>query len=187
MNGNTISPLDGRYNYLLNYYNENFSEKAFVRNRVIFEIDYFIFLLKLNEKPFNDNNSLIKFIKDLKVEILQNFNETFEKIKNIENKIKHDVKSIEYFLAENLENNGFKEYINLLHFGLTSQDVNTFSYTLSIKNWYFQVFINLLQTSIIDKLGKKIEKWVYKIAEIIIPDNRVEDGILNFFRNKAKI
>ena len=159
MNGNTISPLDGRYNYLLNYYNENFSEKAFLRNRVIFEIDYFIFLLKLNEKPFNDNNSLIKFIKDLKVEILQNFNETFEKIKNIENKIKHDVKSIEYFLAENLENNGFKEYINLLHFGLTSQDVNTFSYTLSIKNWYFQVFINLLQTSIIDKLGKKIENW----------------------------
>ena len=159
MNENAISPLDGRYNHLLEYYNDNFSEKAFVRNRIIFEIDYFIFLLKLNEEPFVFNKSLKSFMTDLKINIIENFDNTFTKIKAIENKIKHDVKSIEYFLAEQLENAGYKQYVNLLHFGLTSQDVNTFSYSISMKNWYFQVFSNLFQTSITDKLTEKIKKW----------------------------
>ena len=159
MNVNSISPLDGRYNYLLSYYNNNFSEVAFVRSRVIFEIDYFIFLLELNEEPFIFNESLKNLMIDIKNSVLSNFEPYFHEIKTIENEIKHDVKSIEYFLANNLEKAGYKEYVNLLHFGLTSQDVNTFFYSNSINNWYHQVFSNLFQTSITDKLSEKIEKW----------------------------
>lgn len=155
---NTISPLDGRYNYLLNYYNNKFSEVAFVKSRVIFEIDYFNFLLKLNEYPFVFNDSLKKFMSELKNKVLDNFDNYFDKIKLIENKIKHDVKSIEYFLAEELENAGYGEYINLLHFGLTSQDVNTFFYSISIKNWYYDIFISLYDT-ICNGLTEKIDLW----------------------------
>jgi adenylosuccinate lyase len=155
---NTISPLDGRYNYLLKYYNNKFSEVAFVKSRVIFEIDYFNFLLKLNEYPFVFNDSLKTFMSELKNKVLNNFDNYFDKIKIIENKIKHDVKSIEYFLAEELENAGYGEYINLLHFGLTSQDVNTFFYSISIKNWYYDIFISLYDT-ICDSLTEKIDLW----------------------------
>ena len=52
---------------------------------------------------------------ELKNKVLDNFHNYFYKIKIIENEIKHDVKSIEYFLAEELENAGFKKYINLFY------------------------------------------------------------------------
>ena len=64
-------------------------------------------------------------------------------IKNIENKIYHDVKSIEYFLAQQLKKEGFEKYINLLHFGLTSQDTNTIAYSKSLVDFNTNIFHDL--------------------------------------------
>ena len=69
-------------------------------------------------------------------------NHIFE-IKKIEGVIWHDVKSIEYFLANQLRDNGFNEYINLLHFGLTSQDTNTIAYSISLLRFNEDLFIPL--------------------------------------------
>ena len=143
MNLNFISPVDGRYNKYLKYYNENFSELAFIKNRLLFEIDYFLFLLSFDEKPFYNNEKLKKFIKNVKEELVVNLYDNCIEIKKKENIIHHDVKSIEYFLADKLKEKGFGEYVNLLHFGLTSQDVNTIAYSISIKNWYYNKFFSL--------------------------------------------
>uniref|UniRef100_A0A6C0KJF0 Fumarate lyase N-terminal domain-containing protein n=1 Tax=viral metagenome TaxID=1070528 RepID=A0A6C0KJF0_9ZZZZ len=135
-----ISPIDGRYNQYTNYYKDHFSEFAFIKNRLIFEIDYFIFLLKLNYSQFPLDTELVTYMFSLKSSIKK---EDIVSIKLIENKIHHDVKSIEYFLADYLKKSNYHQYVNLLHFGLTSQDVNTFAYSYSLKHWYENIFKDL--------------------------------------------
>ncbi len=163
MNINSISPMDGRYNKYLKYYNDNFSELAFIKNRVLFEIDYFLFLISMNESPFYNNEKLNKYIKNVKEEFIVNLYDNCIEIKEKENIIHHDVKSIEYFLADKLKKGGFNGYVNLLHFGLTSQDVNTIAYSISIKNWYYNKFF-LLYDKVTSMLKNKINKW----EEIVI-------------------
>ena len=123
-----ISPIDGRYYNLTAELNILFSEYAFIKQRTIVEIKYFMFLLSIiNTKEFPYNEKLMNFMTNLSDSI--STNHIFE-IKKIEAVIWHDVKSIEYFLANQLKENGFNEYINLLHFGLTSQDTNTMAYSI---------------------------------------------------------
>ena len=47
------------------------------------------------------------------------------KVKNTEKITNHDVKAIEYFVKEKLEAIGLKDYQEFVHFGLTSEDVNS--------------------------------------------------------------
>ena len=44
----SISPIDGRYKSYTYGLNNLFSEYAFIRQRIIIEIKYFIFILKLD-------------------------------------------------------------------------------------------------------------------------------------------
>lgn len=155
-----ISPIDGRYNQYTHYYNHHFSEFAFIKHRLIFEIDYFIFLLKSNYLQFPFNNKLLSYMLHLKYSIKD---EHIESIKNIENDIHHDVKSIEYFLADYLKSLEYDKYVNLLHFGLTSQDVNTFAYSYSLKQWYDNIFKDLYN-DFITTLKNKSNQW----SDIII-------------------
>ena len=151
-----ISPIDGRYYNLTEELNILFSEYAFIKQRTIVEIKYFLFLLNIiNTKEFPYNEKLMNFMTNLSDSI--STNHIFE-IKKIEAVIWHDVKSIEYFLANQLKENGFNEYINLLHFGLTSQDTNTMAYSISLlcfnKDLFIPRFLELLEN-----IRKKINEW----------------------------
>ena len=79
-------------------------------------------------------------------------------IKDIEKNIHHDVKSIEYFLTTQLQKGGFDKYINLLHFGLTSQDVNTIAYSISLHKFKNDILSPLFET-LLPLLQKKINDW----------------------------
>ena len=149
-----ISPIDGRYNKKTNSLNTLFSEYAFFKQRVIIEIKYFIFLLKLDTENFKYDKELEDYMNEIGQNIKQN--DIFE-IKEIEKRIHHDVKSIEYFLAKKLLKK-YHKYINLLHFGLTSQDVNTMAYSLSLKNFNEQIFYKHFNW-LLDLLQHKIKIW----------------------------
>ena len=150
-----ISPIDGRYNNLTKGLSFLFSEYAFIKERLVIEIEYFIFLLELNTPQFPNNDKLKNFM----IHLSQNINiEHIQAIKDIERKIHHDVKSIEYFLTKELRKQGFNEYINLLHFGLTSQDVNTMAYSVSLVHFKLNVFEPLFIT-LLTKLQNKINDW----------------------------
>ena len=60
-----ISPIDGRYNKLTTELNFLFTEYSFIKQRVIIEIRYFLFLLKLNTTPFPNNDKLKDFMINL--------------------------------------------------------------------------------------------------------------------------
>ena len=65
-----ISPIDGRYNNLTNELSFLFSEFSFIKQRVIIEIHYFLFLLKLNTPEFPSDEN----VKDFMENLLENIN-----------------------------------------------------------------------------------------------------------------
>ena len=150
-----ISPIDGRYNNLTKELNFIFSEYAFIKKRVVIEIEYFLFLLKLSTPEFPNNNNVKYFMENLLRNITSHH---ITSIKEIEKKIHHDVKSIEYFLTKQLQKAGFNKYVNLLHFGLTSQDINTMAYSISLLEFKNDIF-NPLFIKLLRNLQNKITDW----------------------------
>ena len=153
MNIFNISPLDGRYYEKTKELQEIFSEYGLQKYRVEIEIKYFIFFLenifKLNMTEKNKlllNNLYIHFSKE----------DAF-KIKEIESTTNHDVKSIEYFIKLILSETDFDVYKEYVHFGLTSQDINSVSYVLQIKYYVEKIFIPEV-TKLINVLNNTIEK-----------------------------
>ncbi len=132
-NLNISAPTDGRYSNLCSEINNIFSEHNLIKTRVKIEIEWFIFLSKLN-----GIKSLPKFssnqIKKLR-SIYVGFTEKDSiKVKGIEEITKHDVKAVEYFIKEKIKNNRlantYKEHI---HICCTSEDINNVAYALMLK------------------------------------------------------
>ena len=151
----SISPIDGRYRKYTKCLQGYFSEFALFKYRLTFEIEYLLYLkkIKLPElENFPEDNSFLR-------NIYKNFsNMCCTKIKNIEKNINHDVKSVEYFLAEQLQYMGLSKYTSFIHYGLTSQDINNNSITLSIKNCMDDIIIPLINNILVD-LSNKSSVW----------------------------
>ncbi len=126
-----ISPIDGRYHDKTKVLSDYFSEYALIRYRVFVEIQYFIALCHYGLPQ------LAKFELD-KTDALNDIFEHFslqdaEQIKAIERITNHDVKAVEYFLKERMEQLGLGAFKEFVHFGLTSQDINNTAIPLLIK------------------------------------------------------
>jgi adenylosuccinate lyase len=137
-----ISPLDGRYRNHTSHLAEYYSEYALIKYRVKVEIEYFLYLA---EKKF------FKLDKKLKQTLLNthlNFTEADAQwIKDTEKTTNHDVKAVEYFLKQVLENNNATHLKEWIHFGLTSQDINNTAIPLAwkdaVEHDYLPQLINL--------------------------------------------
>lgn len=124
-----LSPVDGRYGEQLGELSHFFSEHGLNKYRISVELKYLIFILKkvLKKKITRDREEQL-------LKIATNFDlDQAERLKQIEDVTRHDVKAIEYYLGEKLtENNfGFQEY---LHIGLTSEDTNSLAYGWALKD-----------------------------------------------------
>lgn len=89
-----ISPIDGRYKNKVKDLENYFSEYALIKYRVFIELSWLKFIVKENiidEKLSNDEINKIDKINEF-------FNvEEANKVKEIESKVKHDVKAVEYY------------------------------------------------------------------------------------------
>ena len=159
-----ISPVDGRYRGKTESLAEYFSEFALIRYRVRVEIEYFIALCELPLPQLKDfDNALFPQLRG----IYQNFTEVdAQRVKDIEKVTNHDVKAVEYFIKEKLdemEKNGlgegyFEQSREFIHFGLTSQDINNTSVPLSVKEALNEVFIPQVE-ELIAQLQQYAEEW----------------------------
>ena len=153
---NAISPIDGRYSSKTAELNDFFSEKALIKYRLIVEIEYFISLCEF-EIPQLKKFKVKKF-KKLR-EIYLNFSDKDAlEVKEIEKTTNHDVKAVEYFLKKRFKNLKLNEFVEFIHFGLTSQDINNTAIPLSLKEMYEQVYIIELD-KILDVLNDISVKW----------------------------
>ena len=151
-----ISPVDGRYRKSTNELAPYFSEFGLIKYRVQIEIDYFI-LLSQQGLPQLPKLFTIQ-IENLKA-IYQNFSfADAEIIKETEKTTNHDVKAVEYFVKEKLKAQGLEAYLEFVHFGLTSQDINNTSIPLSIKQATIDVVLpNLHQVT--NRLVTLAQDW----------------------------
>ena len=153
---NNISPLDSRYANKISSFRENFSESALIKIRFEIEIEWILFLCNKLSKTFKplSKNSIEKII---------NFKNKFDnksvlRIKKIEATTNHDVKAVEYFIRDYFKKDKvLSSYIHLIHFGLTSEDINSLSYAVMIKNG-ISLYIDEITT--INKILKSYsKKW----------------------------
>lgn len=143
-----ISPLDGRYKKYIEPVNKYFSEETFIITRIFIEEKYFEFLIKL----INELSS----VKYKSVITENNINTIIKRVKEIELITNHDVKAIEYFLIEYCKTSQLVKYTPFIHFGLTSEDVNSVARSFIIKKFIIREYIPVVKklNDIIYNLGK---------------------------------
>jgi len=151
-----ISPIDGRYRNKVTELAAYFSEWALIRYRIRIEVEYFIALaeLPLPQLAGFDKNLYPKLRK-----LYLDFNETDAlRVKEIEKITNHDVKAVEYFIKEQLADLHIEQYLEFIHFGLTSQDVNNTAIPLSLKDFNEAVLFPRLE-GLIQTLAGLADDW----------------------------
>lgn len=151
-----VSPIDGRYKEMTNEVRKYFSEYHLIKNRVIVEIEWL-------KKLFSILNIEIEK-KELEVldEIIEKFNlKEAQRVKEIEQVTKHDVKAVEYYIDEKLKEKNLKKYNHLVHFACTSEDINNIAYGIMEKELINDVFIPN-----VDKLEKILGEKAKEYANI---------------------
>jgi adenylosuccinate lyase len=139
-----ISPIDGRYRHQVQHLDDYFSEYALIRYRVLVEVEYFHFLAK------NRIFTLPAPARKHLLGVLEHFGlEDALWIKQKEKITNHDVKAVEYFLKEKLNelSADTKDIQEWIHFGLTSQDINNTAIPLlwkhAVEFEYLPALLNL--------------------------------------------
>jgi len=149
-----ISPLDGRYHKYTQPLSKYFSEFALFRYRTRIEIEYFIQLHSITQ-----HDPLDKTICSKLRQIYQNFSlENYETIKTYEKTTNHDVKAVEYFLRDEFKHLGLNNKTHLIHFALTSQDINNTAVPLSVYEYINMLFLPKIQ-QVYQSLESLAEKW----------------------------
>ena len=152
-----ISPIDGRYRNKTHLLAQYFSEWALIKYRIRVEIEYFISLCQLplpQLATFDTEN----------FELLRNIYRNFSEqdalhVKEIEAVTNHDVKAVEYYIKEKMDElGGMEAYKEFVHFGLTSQDINNTSVPLSLKEALDDIYLPLLD-ELIQQLRNQAEEW----------------------------
>lgn len=123
----SLNPLDGRYRSKSTRLVPFFSEDALIRYRIKVECAYLIALSTAAVAP-TISPSLEK-----RLQTLHEAPTASQQVKDFEAKTHHDVKAVEYFIAENLQGEGVS-LIPFIHFGLTSEDTNNLAYRLMLKD-----------------------------------------------------
>jgi len=145
-----ISPLDGRYRPRLEALSDVFSEFALMRERCRVELAYLT--------AFDATGLLPPLADDERARIAaagSSFSDAdFDRIKEIETEINHDVKACEVFLRERLD----LAEPNRIHFGLTSDDVNNLAYSLLVRRYRDEIQLPKLR-DLIGALAGMIEAW----------------------------
>ena len=153
---NAITPIDGRYYNKTNEYSNYFSEKALIKYRVLVEIEYFLALTKTKIPIFK--NFPQKSIKNIKKIYLDFSHEDAITIKEIEKETNHDVKAVEYFIKNKFKDLQLDKYLEYIHFGLTSQDINNTAVPLSIKDALLKVYLPELN-ELVNLLSEKVLEY----------------------------
>ena len=150
-----ISPIDGRYKDKVKEYEKYFSEYALIKYRLYVELSWLRYIIDTKIVDITLTKDETKKIKS----IYDNFDiEEAKKLKIIEDKVKHDVKAIEYYLQDKFNEINLEKLIPFIHITLTSEDVNNTSYNLMIKGALNNVFFPHVE-ELINKLDELSIKY----------------------------
>jgi adenylosuccinate lyase len=126
-----LSPLDGRYAARLGALRPLLSEYGLIRCRVRVEVEW---LLALGEAGLAELPPFGAPARAFVRGLVEGFSEAdAEAIKAIERRTNHDVKAVEYWLAERFgDEPQLARAIGFIHFACTSEDINNTSHALML-------------------------------------------------------
>ena len=132
MSVTAISPIDGRYAAQTADLTGDFSEFALIRCRVRVEVEWLLFLAEL------PGVTDLRILTDEEQAYLHALASDFgpaqaERVKEIEQTTRHDVKAVEYYLQEKLRETTLADTIPFIHFCCTSEDINNLAYAQMLK------------------------------------------------------
>lgn len=139
-----LSPMDGRYRSKCANLAPYFSEFGLMRYRVKVEINWLVQLANSEDVPELD------YLSQDQQDRLHALHEEFsledaQRIKDIEKKTNHDVKAVEYFIKEKLEDEEeLRVHLEFVHFACTSEDINNLAYALMLADARTEVLLPAL-------------------------------------------
>lgn len=138
-----LSPLDGRYAKRVTHLRHWLSESALMRERVRVEVQW---LIGLTQAGLEDIPRLSHQAEDFLCARVSAFSDSdAQRIKEIEAVTNHDVKAIEYWLKEQVQNHPELEKASeLIHFACTSEDINNTSYNMMLSGARSEVILPAL-------------------------------------------
>lgn len=132
MTADVLSPLDGRYREQLDGLLRTCGPAAFAAARVRAEAQWLLTLGELKPDGFKPlapkEKTLLAHLPDLTEADLSALEQTERRGRNGRPATNHDVKAVEYFIADKLAEAGFSSRACWVHFALTSEDVNSLAY-----------------------------------------------------------
>ncbi|MBV9159723.1 MAG: adenylosuccinate lyase [Candidatus Kaiserbacteria bacterium] len=140
-----ISSVDGRYRAAAEALAPYFSEYALIRYRIRVECEYLIALTEekaLGIRALTDNErELLQKIADASLEdariVKRIEREGYEGIPATN----HDVKAAEYFIKSKIKETSLEDLSEWVHFALTSEDVNSVSYALMLRDFFEEAYL----------------------------------------------
>ena len=139
-----LGPLDGRYRAAVAPLVDHLSEPALNRTRIAVEVEWVLHLARLGVVPgapavTADDEAYLRAVPE-------NFGaDEIDELAAIEKTTVHDVKAVEYFVKRRLAaapaDSALTRLGELVHFALTSEDVNNLSYALMVRGAVTQVWL----------------------------------------------
>ena len=158
----SLSPLSNRYNYLVKELENVFSDKQYFYNRLKVELAYLLILLKLKNNN-SSLNSIIDYVSTylyrLTINTINNKNLIdilYNQFVEIDKTTQHDIKALEYLIKRRILDQYPSSILELVHCGLTSQDINSVGMTMML-NDVIKVF-HKEYTKFNSVLNKNLEK-----------------------------
>jgi adenylosuccinate lyase len=151
-----VTPIDGRYHARTRALGAYFSEFALIRYRVRIEIEW---LLALGENAAIPEFTLGSGAPARLRTLYRDFTlADARRVKELERTTNHDVKAIEYFLAEKIAASGVSVPPGMIHFACTSEDVNNLAYALILREFCERELAPAVD-SIVGTLGTMARRW----------------------------
>lgn len=148
-----ITALDGRNRYKLQTLATYFSDFILTKHRYAIELRYLIELSNYNvirKLTRKENTSIIRLIEVFSVV-------DYRAIQKIEGKINHDVKAVEEYVKTKLLKTSLHDLSPMVHFGLTSDDLNSIAYASMTKDVLCKIILPSLKKIQKSLLSKSIQ------------------------------
>lgn len=155
-----VTPIDGRYANKVEPLSRIVSEFGLIQRRVAVETAWLEMLgsgILPDRQPLSDGSRFL----------LQNIAPKFSiddalAVKKVEKETNHDVKAVEMWLRQKLGGvPGFDSYLELIHFGCTSEDINNLAYAMMVRD----ITDNVLITNIEDVI-EQLDTMSLEYADI---------------------
>ncbi len=150
----TLTAIDGRNKHKLTSLTPYLSEGTMNKYRLLVEIKYL--------KQLSSYRVIRKFSdKEIKIldQIVSDFKPSdYREIREIELKTNHEQKAVEKFIQKKLEKTSLSDVLEMIHFGLTTDDVTNIVYGLMLKETLDNV-LKIEINKLLEKLGENAKKY----------------------------